>query len=103
MGTFHYGTDTSFDIDDVTLAHLSAIVVAKLRRAEAFTLTLPSGEGRQTLWIHPAASVRCAFTPNEQHGLDRERLDEMMRSTHRGSGLVLAAAAPAVSAVAVAA
>ena len=89
MGTFHYGTDAAFDIDDLTLAHLSAIIVAKLRRGEAFTLTIAGIEGRETLWVHPTANLRCAFTTNEQHGLDRDRLDEMMRSTHRGSGLTI--------------
>lgn len=40
MGSFHYG-GTSFvaSIDDITLAHVSAALVTKLRRAESFLLS----------------------------------------------------------------
>lgn len=96
MGTLHYGTsdETSFAIDDETLAHLAAVVVAKLRRQEAFMLSIDSADGRESLWIHPSSMLRWSYAPGEQPALDRDRLDEMMRHAHRPGGLALAAAIP---------
>ena len=96
MGTLHYGTsdETCFAIDDETLTHLAAIVVAKLRRQEAFLLSIDSDHGRESLWIHPASMLRWSYAPGEQPALDRDRLDVMMRHAHRPGGLSIAAAAP---------
>ncbi|SDH43432.1 DUF7882 family protein [Agrococcus jejuensis] len=101
MGTLHYGTggEASFAIDDETLLHVSAIVVAKLRRQEAFMLSVDAGEGRESLWIHPSAMLRYSFAAGAQTGLDRDRLEDMMRHANRPAGLVVEATA-AVAAVA---
>lgn len=105
MGTLHYGTSSnaSFTIDDETLVHVSAIVVAKLRRQEAFVLSIDAGGSRESLWIHPSAMLRYTFAAGAQPALDRDRLEDMMRHANRPAGMVVAAvvaAAPAAVAVA---
>lgn len=100
MGTLHYGSQAALAIDDVTLHHLAAVTVAKLRRTEPFLLTTVTSAGRESLWIHPASTVRFAYESAAEVPLDRERLEAMVRETNRPAGLVvqtLRAAAPAAA------
>jgi hypothetical protein len=62
MGTLLYGPErVAFEFDDELLAHLEALLSAKLRRNEAFFLnwTLPreQGSGRICLWLHPSVPL----------------------------------------------
>ena len=89
MGTLHYGSAVAIPIDDLTLHHLAAVVVAKLRRTEPFLLTVVTASGREALWIHAASTLRFAYESAADVALDRERLEAMVRETNRPSGLVV--------------
>nr|BFF09947.1 hypothetical protein GCM10025699_12500 [Microbacterium flavescens] len=57
MGTLTYDSKIAVSIDDRVLAHLQAVVWAKLRRGEQFPFTwtdpMRSGMGRTSVWLSP--------------------------------------------------
>ena len=88
MGTMHYGTDEAgITIEDETLAHVAAVVVAKLRRREPFLLTTVSAASRESVWVHEASTLRWAYETQDAITLDKARLEAMVRDTNRPSGL----------------
>lgn len=90
MGTMHYGNDDAgIQIDDDVLAHVAAVVVAKLRRREPFLLTTLSAGGRESVWIHEASTLRWAYESGDAIALDKGRLEAMVRDTNRPSGLTV--------------
>lgn len=90
MGTIHYGTDDAgISIDDETMAHVAAVVVAKLRRREPFLLTTVSAGGREAVWVHEASTLRWVYETQESIALDKARLEAMVRETNRPSGLAV--------------
>lgn len=101
MGTFKYGTgdDATFTMDDVDLAHLAAVVTAKLRRREPFLLTLRSEATRQSIWIHEASTLVYGYATPDSIDLDRPRLEAMVADTNRPTGLTVRCEAPALHAV----
>ncbi|MFC7430872.1 MULTISPECIES: RNA polymerase subunit sigma [unclassified Agrococcus] len=108
MGTLHYGiADAGIRIDDETLAHLAAVMVAKLRRHEPFLLTCRSESSREAIWLHGASTVRFSYDEPAPTTLDKARLEAMVKESNRPTGLVLedalVARPAAVEALAVAA
>ena len=93
MGTIHYGSGMSIRIEDRTLAHLKVAIIAKLRRNESFTLSWAHPddhpEGRSTLWLHPAIPLRFVFDEPEAPELNREWLEQLMRSANSTGGIQL--------------
>ena len=93
VGTFIYDSSVRLDIDDRVLAHLQVVVGQKLRRQESFYFTWhdPGNEstGRVTVWIHPAVPLAYEYPTNEPATLDREWLEQMMRSANSTPGLHL--------------
>ena len=88
MGKLHYGDSaTSFDLPDRTLAHVEFVVLAKLRRNEAFALLVeePSG-ARQRIWIHPALTLRFEFE-SAVTDINREWLEELIDTANSASGM----------------
>lgn len=88
MGHLHYGSPpTSFELPDRTLAHVEFVVLAKLRRNEAFAL-LVEGEkgGRQRIWINPAATLRFEFDGAVTE-VNREWLDRLIDTANSASGM----------------
>lgn len=65
MGKFTYDSSIKADFDDRLLAHLQAVIMAKVRRGESFTFTwkddLSLGGRRTTVYIHPQASMVFKF------------------------------------------
>lgn len=101
MGTMHYGGDEAgITIDDTTLAHVAAVVVAKLRRREPFLLTTVSSAGREAVWVHESSTLRWAYETPEAIALDKRRLEEMVRETNRPTGLAVECLGRTLSAVA---
>lgn len=91
MGTLTYHPAMpAFEFDDVTLAHLEAVVVAKLRRRESFMLTFLTDAGRVGVWVHEASNLRYAYPETKPTEFDRARLEEMVKATNHASGLVIA-------------
>lgn len=90
MGALVYGAAAErFEIDDEKLAHVEAVVVAKLRRREDFTITVLTAESRQVLWMHEACTLRFEYDTPPGVELDRAWLDATMKQLNKSSTLVV--------------
>jgi len=94
MGTLFYGeTGTPIQVEDRTLAHLKVAIITKLRRGESFTLswdhTAGQSAGRSTIWMHPTIPLRFVFDELERPGLNRNWIDQLMRSANSTGGIQL--------------
>jgi hypothetical protein len=91
MGRLVYGAEgPHYVIDDTTLRHLRAAMIAKLRRKEPFALTLrgPGTEGAaETLWVQPAIALRFTFDLADAGELDRERLEKLVMAANSAGGM----------------
>lgn len=92
MGQFLYGDQPAvFEIDDRTLAHVEAVVLAKLRRAENFALTIDAEHaGRDTIWLTAAATLRFVYT-SERPQLNRSWLDALIDTANTTGGMRIVA------------
>lgn len=92
MGRLQYG-DGTITIDDRALAHLQIVVVNHLRNGESFTLSwlnaLSKGDGRSSIWLHPAIPLRFDFFGSRRPEINREWIDALERSAHSSVGLVV--------------
>ena len=88
MGQFLYGSPSeAFELDDRTLAHVEIVVLAKLRRQEAFAFSLDTGKGgRSTLWIGTNSTLQFRFTTRD-HEINRAWLETMIDSANSPAGL----------------
>ncbi|WP_345752591.1 DUF7882 family protein [Microbacterium rhizophilus] len=92
MGTLYYGSQgTPIEINDRALAHLKAVIIAKLRRGEAFTLSLQheDGSGRSTVWLNAAIPLRFTFGESERPELNPQWLEELAESASLLGGITL--------------
>ena len=68
VGELVYGSGTSYELDDRTLAHIKVAVGAKLRRQESFYLSWVEPEGSETgrvsLWVAPSIPLQIHFLGN---------------------------------------
>jgi hypothetical protein len=94
VGTFTYGPaalQTSFD--DRVLAHLRAVMIAKLKRAECFLFTWTDDSGpvstETSLWIHPAVGIQFELPVAAAQSLNREWLLVLDRSANSSFGLTV--------------
>lgn len=90
MGHLRYGSPAqAFGIDDRTLAHVEIVTLAKLRRGEAFALTIPTPTGgRSTLWINAASAL--VFDLDADPGpIDRPWLESLIEAANGAAGLRL--------------
>jgi len=88
MGTLIYPGDQHI-FDDRLLAHLKAVITAKLRRGETFLLNLtnePEG-GTTALWISPGIPLLYRFDDPQPIELSRTWLDALARSAFSARGL----------------
>lgn len=94
MGTLIYGHTLQFDIDDRTLAHLRAVVFAKLRGHESLPITVlrptaaASGESI-SFWVSADTPLAFRLSAEESVELSREWIDEHMRMSYSNRGLVI--------------
>ena len=88
MGQLIYGNPTaSFEIDDRTLAHVEAVVLAKLRRNESFALTIEADHaGRDTIWLSNAIMLRFTYT-TERPKVNRAWLDALIDTANSTAGM----------------
>lgn len=93
MGTLTYGSPgTSLPFDDRLLAHLQAVILAKLRRDEKFSFTCPHGEsGYTSVWVHPSIPLVFTFDAGLKPPLNRSWIELLMQSANGGSGLTVVA------------
>lgn len=92
MGTLFYGSQsTPIEISDRALAHLKAVIVAKLRRGEAFTLSFrhEDGSGRSTIWLSSAIPLRFSFEEVQRPELNTQWLEELAESANLLGGITL--------------
>lgn len=75
---------------DRELAHLKLVMVAKLRRNEAFTFSWDKPEGgRVSLWISAQIPLVFEFDDAKPVEINREWIDEMSQGASSLNGLVL--------------
>jgi hypothetical protein len=94
MGRLRYdGISEPILIDDETLAHLKVIVGTKLRRQESFMMSWRPREGgdpgRVTVWVHPAIPLQFLYTSAEPQHVEKQRIEDMMRSLNATGELVI--------------
>jgi hypothetical protein len=88
----HYGTD-HLELDDRTLAHVQVVVVAKLRKGEAFLLSWnvdpEKGSGRYALWMETGVPIVFRYEGSRPIRINRAWLDAMMERSYTLAGLDL--------------
>lgn len=95
MGKLTYGAvQREIQVDDRLLAHVEAVVLARLRRNNAFALrwaeTDENGShGRRTIWIHQGSDLYFEYDSAEQGELDRELLDRLAKQADSNAGINL--------------
>jgi hypothetical protein len=93
MGKLIYDADVAVTFDDRVLAHLQQVIGAKLRRGEPFFFTWKNdpraGDGRTSIWLHPARPLRFKFSGSMPVDLNRAWLEELIKSADSKQGLVL--------------
>ena len=94
MGSLFYGAKRlQVEFDDRALAHLQIVMIAKLRRSEAFllswTVNTATGSGRSMVWIHPATDLHFRFTNGRHPEINREWIGQLMLLANTATGLHL--------------
>lgn len=102
MGILTYGGSTAYEIDDRTLAHLRAVIVAKLRQRQHFELSwiveAHAGSGRVALTVDPGVPLEFSFRSQQPERLNQHWLQTMMDAANSPRGLVLMTEAEAMGA-----
>ena len=97
MGTLFYGAGRiPVIVEDVTLAHLKALVTSKQRRNEgllvSWTDSQDVGSGRSSVWLHPMCDLHYKFEGSRPPQLDPAILEEMSREASQARGVELSGA-----------
>lgn len=91
MGKFIYDTATKVEIEDRTLAHLQAVIGAKLRRGETFHFTwrddISIGDGRTSVWLHQAVPIVYKFYGSRRPALNPAWIEALTYTANTGTGL----------------
>lgn len=92
MGSLTYASSV-YEIEDRMLQHLKAVVAAKLRRRESFTLSwhveAAYGSGRVSLWMHAGIPLVFTFAGSRIPPLNPVWVESMMTLAASSRGLVL--------------
>ncbi|MBX0299015.1 ATP-dependent DNA ligase [Cryobacterium sp. 1639] len=93
MGRLIYASGLTVLLDDDTLAHLQAVIGAKLRLQQSFHLSWgdPDNAGgcRSTIWVTPSTSLLFRYRSARAPVLDRDRIDTLFAQANSPGGLVL--------------
>jgi hypothetical protein len=93
MGRFNYNAASRVDIEDRALAHMQIVVGSKLRRGECFFFTWRDdasvGDGRRSVWIHPAADLEFKFYGSRAPSINRAWVDVLARAANSPTGLYI--------------
>jgi len=91
MGKFIYDGNIKVDFEDRLLAHLQAVIMAKVRRGESFPFTwkddISTGGGRTTVYIHPHVSLVFKFHGSRTPQLSTAWLHALTYNANSGRGL----------------
>ncbi|HEY0373657.1 MAG TPA: ATP-dependent DNA ligase [Amnibacterium sp.] len=92
MGTFTYD-GWSIEFEDRILAHLQLVIIQRLRRQESFAVSwldaLSAGDGRSSIWLHPAALMYFRFAGSKQPTLDGDWIHRLNESAKSSLGLIV--------------
>ncbi|GAA2171178.1 hypothetical protein GCM10009846_04150 [Agrococcus versicolor] len=93
MGHLTYAGSTQYEIEDRMLAHVKAVVAAKLRRQESFLLSWAvdanAGSGRVSIWMSPSIPLEFRFAGSRVPQLNGVWLEALMEMANSTRGLVL--------------
>lgn len=91
MGKLTLDSTLVVEFDDRLLAHLQLVIGAKVRRGESFHFTWkddPSiGDGRTTVWIHPATPIVYKYFGSRQPSINRAWLESLTLTANSVAGL----------------
>lgn len=91
MGRFSYGAKITADFDDRVLAHLHAVIAAKVRRGESFMFSWidddSTGDGRTTVWVNPTSTLGFKFFGKRPPRMNRDWVEALMASANSVAGL----------------
>lgn len=95
MGKFIYDGTINTDFEDRLLAHLQAVIMAKVRRGESFPFTwkddVSTGGGRTTVYVHPNVSMVFKFHGSRTPQLSTAWLHALTYTANSGRGLYVVA------------
>jgi hypothetical protein len=99
MGKLTYDSTMTADFDDRVLAHVQVVIGAKLRRGESFYFSWrddpAAGNGRSTIWLHPAIPVAFKYFGGRSPNLNRDWIEALMETANSSSGLRIVPEPPA--------
>ncbi len=98
MGTFIYGVAPAVTVEDRTLRHIQAVMVAKLRRGESFAFSWdeePGVEGEESekdggqgaVWVSSSASLYFRYDEPQRGRLNQAWLEALMQAANTNNGL----------------
>ncbi|MDQ1085367.1 MULTISPECIES: ATP-dependent DNA ligase [Microbacterium] len=91
MGKFIYDSNIKVEFEDRLLAHLQAVIMAKVRRGETFTFTwkddISTGGGRTCVYIHSGVSLVFKFHGGRTPQLNPAWLHVLTYNANSGRGL----------------
>ncbi|GGI48608.1 hypothetical protein BCL57_003311 [Agromyces flavus] len=90
MGSLHLGRLVRVELPDDVLAHVHAVILAKLRVHEPILLgwTQPDGRHEEVL-VNPSMPIVITYDNDEERRLDRRWLERLMASANSVRGLQL--------------
>lgn len=90
MGNLNINGLADVDLDDDLLAHIQAVIVAKLRRKEPVLLSWVDSEDHASqVWIQATAIVLAEYDGPQPTRLDRAWLERIMIAANSTAGICL--------------
>lgn len=93
MGKFTYDSGISTGFEDRALAHLQAVILAKVRRGEGFCLGWKDdpglGGGRTSVYIHARSTISFTYDTARTPALNPLWLNALTRAANSPQGLSL--------------
>lgn len=87
MGQLHYDAVASFAFDDRSLAHLRAVIVAKLNLQESLVFTWLDAGQQRSIWIHPSIPLQFEFDAEQTPELNPAWIEQIMVLANSTTGL----------------
>jgi hypothetical protein len=91
MGKLTYDSTVVVDFDDRLLAHLQMVIATKLRRGESFAFSWRDdaavGDGRTTIWLHPALPLVFKYYGGKQPTINRAWVEALLQTANSSAGL----------------
>lgn len=87
MGYLHYDAVASFSFDDRALAHLRAVVFAKLNLQESLPFTWIESGIQRSIWLHPSIPVQFEFDGEQTAELNPAWIEQLMILANSTTGL----------------